>query len=116
MTLLLLTLVACSNDSAVDEKPDNGGTYVPGNLPVQNVARAIELIDNAVECYFTGTGMAMSRYYNPYTGNRSSELGSVWMYTSSIEAVNAAMKAMKTGKTKGETALYDSHFNRYKEL
>ena len=116
LTLLLLTLVACSNDSAVDEKPDNGGTYVPGNLPVQNVARAIELIDNAVECYFTGTGMAMSRYYNPYTGNRSSELGSVWMYTSSIEAVNAAMKAMKTGKTKGETALYDSHFNRYKEL
>ena len=116
LTLLLLTLVACSNDSAVDEKPDNGGMYVPGNLPVQNVARAIELIDNAVECYFTGTGMAMSRYYNPYTGNRSSELGSVWMYTSSIEAVNAAMKAMKTGKTKGETALYDSHFNRYKEL
>ena len=100
LTLLLLTLVACSNDSAVDEKPDNGGMYVPGNLPVQNVARAIELIDNAVECYFTGTGMAMSRYYNPYTGNRSSELGSVWMYTSSIEAVNAAMKAMKTGKRK----------------
>ena len=56
LTLLLLTLVACSNDSAVDEKPDNGGTYVPGNLPVQNVARAIELIDNAVECYFTGNG------------------------------------------------------------
>ena len=56
LTLLLLTLVACSNDSAVDEKPDNGGMYVPGNLPVQNVARAIELIDNAVECYFTGTG------------------------------------------------------------
>lgn len=55
LTLLLLTLVACSNDSAVDEKPDNGGMYVPGNLPVQNVARAIELIDNAVECYFTGT-------------------------------------------------------------
>ena len=47
LTLLLLTLVACSNDSAVDEKPDNGGTYVPGNLPVQNVARAIELIVNA---------------------------------------------------------------------
>lgn len=40
LTLLLLTLVACSNDSAVDEKPDNGGMYVPGNLPVQNVARA----------------------------------------------------------------------------
>ncbi len=26
------------------------------------------------------------------------------------------MKAMKTGQAKGETALYDSHFNRYKEL
>ena len=117
LTLLLWTLVACSNDSAADEKPGSGGTDIPaGNLPMQNVARAIELIDNAVECYFTGTGMAMSRYYNPYTGNRSSELGSVWMYTSSIEAVNAAMKAMKTGQAKGETALYDSHFNRYKEL
>ena len=114
LTLLLWTLVACSNDSAADEKPGSGGTDIPaGNLPMQNVARAIELIDNAVECYFTGTGMAMSRYYNPYTGNRSSELGSVWMYTSSIEAVNAAMKAMKTGQAKGETALYDSHFNRY---
>lgn len=60
LILLLWTLMACSNDSAVDEKPGNGGTEVPGNLPVQNVARAIELIDNAVECYFTGTGMAMS--------------------------------------------------------
>lgn len=80
LTLLLWTLVACSNDSAVDEKLNNGGTNVPGNLPVQNVARAIELIDNAVECYFTGTDMAMSRYYNPYTGSRSGELGSVWMY------------------------------------
>ena len=117
LTLLLWTLVACSNDSAADEKPGSGETDIPaGNLPMQNVARAIELIDNAVECYFRGTGMAMSRYYNPYTGNRSSELGSVWMYTSSIEAVNAAMKAMKTGQAKGETALYDSHFNRYKEL
>ena len=78
LTLLLWTLVACSNDSAADEKPGSGGTDIPaGNLPMQNVARAIELIDNAVECYFTGTGMAMSRYYNPYTGNRSSELGSV---------------------------------------
>ena len=66
LTLLLWTLVACSNDSAADEKPGSGGTDIPaGNLPMQNVARAIELIDNAVECYFTGTGMAMSRYYNP---------------------------------------------------
>ena len=71
LTLLLWTLVACSNDSAADEKPGSGGTDIPaGNLPMQNVARAIELIDNAVECYFTGTGMAMSRYYNPYTGSK----------------------------------------------
>ena len=54
LTLLLWTLVACSNDSAADEKPGSGGTDIPaGNLPMQNVARAIELIDNAVECYFT---------------------------------------------------------------
>ena len=34
---------ACSNDSAADEKPGSGGTDIPaGNLPMQNVARAIE--------------------------------------------------------------------------
>ena len=65
------------------------------------MARAIELIDNAVECYFTGTGMAMSRYYNPYTGNRSSELGSVWMYTSSIEAVNCCDESHEDREDKG---------------
>lgn len=34
LTLLLWTLVACSNDSAADEKPGSGGTDIPaGNLP-----------------------------------------------------------------------------------
>ena len=43
LTLLLWTLVACSNDSAADEKPGSGGTDIPvGNLPMQNVARAID--------------------------------------------------------------------------
>ena len=96
----------------------DGGTDIPaGNLPMQNVARAIELIDNAVECYFTGTGMAMSRYYNPYTGNRSSELGSVWMYTSSIEAVKRCDESHeRPGRQRVKRLFMILTFNRYKEL
>lgn len=113
--------VACSSGS--DNVDDPNGPDTPGNggqptdnLPLQNVTRAMELVDNAVECYFSGAGMAMSRYYNPYTKSASSELGSVWMYTSSIEAVNAILKALKSGQEKGEAAAYNAHFNRYKEL
>ena len=91
-------------------------TETPAEQSKQNVERAIEIIDNAVECYFTGAGMAMSRYYNPYTGSRSEELGSVWMYTSSIEAVNAVLHALKVQKEQGINELYDAHFERYKEL
>ena len=58
----------------------------------------------------------MTRYYNPYTKTNSTEIASVWMYTSSIEAVNAALKAMKTGKDNGSASLYDENFERYKEL
>ena len=120
LTLLACTLllfISCSNSS---EEEGNKGNTNPPTTPAeqskQNVERAIEIIDNAVECYFTGAGMAMSRYYNPYTGSRSEELGSVWMYTSSIEAVNAVLHALKVQKEQGINELYDAHFERYKEL
>ena len=58
--------------------------------------------------------MAMARYYNPYTDTRSDEKGSVWMYTSSIEAVNAILRALEAQKDSGDTELYDLHFDRYK--
>ncbi len=81
-------------------------------LAKQNVTRAMELFDNAVECHFTGN-MAMARYYTPSTSARSSEKGSIWMYTSVIEACNAIMHGLKTIKEHGDAALYDANFDRY---
>jgi len=104
-----------------DDDPDSGEKPVNPEVPTSDVSlvntqRAIEIIDAAVENYFDGTGMAMSRYYNPYNGTRSGELGSVWMYTSSIEAVNSVLKSLKAQKSVGKTSLYDASFNRYSEL
>lgn len=114
---LALASSACS-DNVVDD-PDQEPVNKPvvsGNPAEQNVSRAIEIIDAAVENYFTGSSMAMSRYYNPYTGQKSQELGSVWMYTSSIEAVNAVLHSLQSLKEDGSAALYDANFERYKEL
>lgn len=113
----VLTCACGDSDNKGDEpvSPDKPG--IPeqtDNLAERNLSRAIEMIDAAVDNYFTGP--AMSRYYNPYNDQKSSELGSVWMYTSSIEAVNAAMHSMQALKEKGSSKLYDQNFNRYKEL
>lgn len=115
---LALGIAGCKSDN----EPDNGGTQPPtpeepaSELTLTNTQRAIEIIDAAVENYFDGGGMAMSRYYNPYNGQKSSELGSVWMYTSSIEAVNSVLKSLKAQKSAGKSSLYDANFTRYSEL
>jgi predicted alpha-1,6-mannanase (GH76 family) len=82
-------------------------------LSEQNLLRAMELTDNAIASHFTGDGMAMARYYNPYTNVRSDEKGSVWMYTSAIEAVNAILHALEAQKEHGNAALYNEHFVTY---
>lgn len=82
----------------------------------QNIYRAIELLDSTVSAHFVGDEMAMTRYYNPYTKVRSEEKGSVWMYTSAIEAVNAVLQALKTHQETGNTVLYNKHFNQYVQL
>jgi len=109
---------SCGSD---DKNEPSGGDN--GKDPVEttdkslvNAERAIEIIDAAVENYFEGAGMSMARLYNPYNNKRSDELGSVWMYTSSIEAVNSVLKAMKEQKAAGKSALYDAHFTRYTQL
>lgn len=114
---LATAMSACGGNN--DEPRDGDTPDVPGSvsgLPAANLTRAMELTDAAVKNYFTGQGMSMSRYYNPYSGVRSDELGSVWMYTSSIEAVNSIMKALKAMKASGDGSLYDSEFSRYAEL
>lgn len=121
MCFLALAATGCGNDN--NDEPGKGGDDIPAVTPGSpvstartNAERAIEIIDAAVDNYFSGAGMAMSRYYNPYSGNASSELGSVWMYTSSIEAVNSALKSMVALKQKGVSDLYDANFSRYKAL
>jgi predicted alpha-1,6-mannanase (GH76 family) len=111
--VLLMVLSACS-DSDSEKGPGNPPGEV--NLSEQNLFRAMELTDNAIASHFTGDGMAMARYYNPYTGIRSDEKGSVWMYTSSIEAVNAILRALEAQKEHGNAALYTEHFAKYSEL
>jgi hypothetical protein len=76
----------------------------------------MELADHAMSAHFAGEGMAMARYYNPYTDVRSNEKGSVWMYTAAIEAVNAILHALQVQKEHGNTKLYENHFDRYSEL
>ncbi|MCM1449250.1 MAG: glycoside hydrolase family 76 protein [Clostridiales bacterium] len=120
MASLMLSFwgVSCSSD-----EPDKGSSDSDQNKPTvyptvaeTNLSRAMHIIDAAVDNYFDPQSMSQSRKYNPYTGNKSSETGSVWMYTSAIEAVNATAKAMQDLKAAGMPSLYDANFERYTAL
>jgi predicted alpha-1,6-mannanase (GH76 family) len=111
---LMLLIFASGCDDAENKKvPEPPVAVSPSE---QNLLRAMELTDAAVASHFTGDGMAMARYYNPYTGVRSEEKGSVWMYTSAIEAVNAVLHALEAQNKNGDVTLYNEHFNRYSDL
>jgi len=85
-------------------------------LAKRNLERSMAVLDTATAHYFVGDGMAMGRYYNPFTGKLSEERGSVWMYTSAIEAVNAVLHALVAAKNSGDTAIYDLNFEKYNGL
>jgi hypothetical protein len=108
--VLLMSVVACSDDAP---KKD---TDKEVNLAEQNILRAMELADHAVAAHFTSGGMAMARFYNPYTNVRSTEIGSVWMYTAAIESVNAILHALEAHKDHGNATLYNEHFAKYEDL
>ena len=114
--LTVITVMGATACGAEKNEPNNPDTPKPEVGATANTARAIEIIDAAVDNYFKGPGMAMSRYYNPYTGKASDELGSVWMYTSSIEAVNAVLNSLNALKAEGKPELYDANFSRYATL
>lgn len=122
MTLFRTTITACTLillmiTTACSDPSEEGAKNPPEvTLSEQNLLRAMALADKAVSSHFTGTEMAMARYYNPYTGVRSEEKGSVWMYTSAIEAVNAILHGLKAQKEHGNAALYDEHFKKYADL
>ncbi|QDH77939.1 hydrolase [Echinicola soli] len=113
MSFVMLFFAACSENSS---DPDPKNPPVEVSLSEQNILRAMELTDNAVSAHFTGTGMAMARYYNPFTDVRSDETGSVWMYTAAIEAVNAVLHGLQAHKEHGNAMLYDENFDKYAEI
>jgi predicted alpha-1,6-mannanase (GH76 family) len=112
--LVLLMITGACSDTVTEENPEPPPAEV--TLSEQNLLRAMELTDNAIAKHFTGDGMAMARFYNPYTGVRSEEKGSIWMYTSAIEAVTAILRSLEVQKEHGKAALYDQHFTKYSEL
>ncbi|NDV68305.1 glycoside hydrolase family 76 protein [Dysgonomonas sp. 25] len=105
---LFVLFVSCK------EKTDKENPHVA--ISERNLQRAMAILDTAVAYHFVGDEMAMARFYNPYTGERSEETGSIWMYSSAIEAANAILHALETHKEHGNPKLYDEHFNRYTEL
>ena len=109
--MLLVANTACSDNKVpINENP------VELSLAEKNLLNSMEIVDNAISCYFTGEGMAMARYYNPFTEVRSDEKGSVWMYTASIEAVNTILHSLIVQKEKGNETMYNEHFSRYTVL
>lgn len=112
---VLPSLYACNDDNDT-VKPKDKDIIVASNLAEQNLLRSMQIMDSAMVAYFTGDGMTMARYYNPYTKTRSEEVNSVWKYTAVIEATNAILHTLKAYKETGNTELYDKHFARYTEL
>ena len=124
LVLIVWAIAACGIlPSCGKQDPQGGDGDVPGpdiTVPTaaRNLERAISLTDAAIKNYFNeADGFAMYRYYNPYNkSHQNNEIGSVWMYTSSIEAVNAILKALDADKAKGNTALYNANHDRYVQL
>ena len=106
--LLWFTIISCAGTEPSErEKTAQNRT----NLAKRNLIRAMKITDNTFVTHFREDGMA--RYFNPYTGIRSDEKGSIWMYTSAIEAVNAILHTLETEKELGDGSLYEQHFSRY---
>lgn len=103
----LLLTTACSKEE-FKSNYNYKGNHNPvsaDNLPEQNLLRAMQLTDAAVENYFEGNNMTLAEKYNPYTDAREGT-GSVWVYTSCIEAVNAVIDGLKTLRDRGDATLY----------
>lgn len=91
-------------------------TLITSSKSIENIERAIKIVDSTFYHYFRLKEMAMSRFYNPFTHIKSEETGSVWMYTAGIEAINNMLRAMQLQKESGVTSLYEKHFDRYNDL
>lgn len=102
----------CSTSNIEDKRSEK--VVASKGRAEQNIHRAMAIVDSTITHYFSRN--AMARYYNPYTKIRSDEKASVWMYTSSIEAVNAILHSLKAYKESGNAEFYGKHFNRYVDV
>lgn len=98
------------------DKPAIAETKQNKELAARNITRSVAILDTALAHYFKGEEMVMGRFFNPYTGKLSDEKGSVWMYTSAIEAVNSLLVALQKAQQQGHQDLYDQHFNRFEKI
>lgn len=115
-TLTSISALSCSNKKDFGPDKVDEQQPAPQDLAQRNLERAMALLDTSVSRYFVGNEMAMGRFYNPFTKKMSDERGSVWMYSSAIEAVNAVLHSLQLAKEHGKSDLYDKNFQRYTDL
>lgn len=117
VVFMALMVTCCSACSKSPERPDTGGKKEDETkVSERNLERAVILIENAAKHYSKDGTTALSMTYNPFTSKPSDNLVSVWEYTSSIEAVTAAMNSMKAFRDAGNSAVYDSKYKTFKSL
>lgn len=105
-----LCFTSCSSDSSEDSSAQENTTE---SVAEENLVRAVSMMEAAIEHYFTGGTTKLLRYYNPLTNaNKDNEVGSVWMYTSSIEATNAILQAL-TDIRSSKPELYEQYYQKY---
>ncbi len=115
--LSLCGCVACSKPQAPDPGPDTPDAREETvELARTNLLRSMAMVSSARENYFSQSGQAMSRYYNPYTKVKSNEKGSVWMYTSAIEAVNSILHGLTALKEAGYDSFYNNYFTTFSSM
>lgn len=115
IALVCSAFVSCRGGDGSDGSVDPEAPVK--TVDVRNLERAMTLSDAAFSHYFDLTdGMKMSRYYNPFTRQKSSEIGSIWMYTASLEAVLAIMETLQAQKDAGHHDVYSQKFEHYKSL
>ena len=114
---MALMVTCCSACSKSPESPDAGGNKEDKvKVSERNLERAVILIENAAKHYSKDGTTAFSMTYNPFSSKPSDNLVSVWEYTSSIEAVTAAMNSMKAFRDAGNSTVYDSKYETFKSL
>lgn len=117
VVFMALMVTCCSSCSKSPERPDTGDKKEDETkVSERNLERAVILIENAAKHYSKDGTTAFSMTYNPFSSKPSDNLVSVWEYTSSIEAVTAAMNSMKAFRDAGNSTVYDSKYETFKSL